>query len=89
MSSPEVRREGNLATIEKGENILCMLSKMPSSHLVPNATADEEANGSDRSTEEFTWTLEEETAVRRKLDKVIVPLTTFLYLLCFLDRYAA
>ncbi|KAH8622724.1 hypothetical protein IG631_22473 [Alternaria alternata] len=26
-------------------------------------------------------------AVRRKLDRVIVPLTTFLYLLCFLDRY--
>ncbi|RYN16393.1 hypothetical protein AA0119_g13342 [Alternaria tenuissima] len=25
-------------------------------------------------------------AVRRKLDRVIVPLTTFLYLLCFLDR---
>ena len=42
---------------------------------------------SDRSTEEFTWTEEEETAVRRKLDRVIVPLTTFLYLLCFLDRY--
>lgn len=35
---------------------------------------------------EFTWTVEEETVVRRKLDKVIVPLTTFLYLLCFLDR---
>lgn len=43
---------------------------------------------SDRSTDEFTWTEEEETAVRRKLDRVIVPLTTFLYLLCFLDRYA-
>lgn len=42
---------------------------------------------SDRSTAEFTWTAEEETAVRRKLDRVIVPLTTFLYLLCFLDRY--
>ncbi|KAF2827607.1 MFS general substrate transporter [Ophiobolus disseminans] len=46
----------------------------------------EEANSSDRSTDEFTWTEEEETAVRRKLDRVIVPLTTFLYLLCFLDR---
>ncbi|PSN62411.1 MFS general substrate transporter [Corynespora cassiicola Philippines] len=45
-----------------------------------------EKDGSDGSTEEFTWTEEEETAVRRKLDKVIVPLTTFLYLLCFLDR---
>lgn len=48
---------------------------------------DQEANGSDRSTDEFTWTQEEETAVRRKLDRVIVPLTTLLYLLCFLDRY--
>ncbi|KAF1956605.1 MFS general substrate transporter [Byssothecium circinans] len=38
------------------------------------------------SIEGFTWTVEEETAVRRKLDRVIVPLTTFLYLLCFLDR---
>lgn len=46
----------------------------------------DEANGSDRSTDDFTWTQEEETAVRRKLDRVIVPLTTFLYLLCFLDR---
>ncbi|KAL5120339.1 hypothetical protein ACEQ8H_001629 [Pleosporales sp. CAS-2024a] len=45
-----------------------------------------EANSSDRSTDEFTWTEEEETAVRRKLDRVIVPLTTLLYLLCFLDR---
>ncbi|ORY00896.1 major facilitator superfamily domain-containing protein, partial [Clohesyomyces aquaticus] len=35
---------------------------------------------------ELTWTEEEETRIRRKLDKVIVPLTTFLYLLCFLDR---
>jgi hypothetical protein len=32
-------------------------------------------------------TEEEERAVRRKLDRVIVPLTTILYLLCFLDRY--
>lgn len=49
---------------------------------------DDEANRSDGSTEgEFTWTPEEEVMVRRKLDRVIVPLTTFLYLLCFLDRY--
>ena len=48
--------------------------------------AVEQANSSDRSTDEFTWTEEEETKVRRKLDRVIVPLTTFLYLLCFLDR---
>jgi len=43
------------------------------------------SNASDSS--DFTWTEEEEKAVRWKLDKVIVPLTTFLYLLCFLDRY--
>ncbi|KAH7110087.1 major facilitator superfamily domain-containing protein [Dendryphion nanum] len=41
---------------------------------------------SDQASEEFTWTEEEERAVRWKLDKVIVPLTTYLYLLCFLDR---
>ncbi|KAF2714077.1 MFS general substrate transporter [Pleomassaria siparia CBS 279.74] len=41
---------------------------------------------SDESTEEFTYTVDEERAVRRKLDKYLVPLTTFLYLLCFLDR---
>ncbi|KAF2849347.1 MFS general substrate transporter [Plenodomus tracheiphilus IPT5] len=46
----------------------------------------ETANSSDRSTDDFTWTEEEETKVRRKLDRVIVPVTTFLYLLCFLDR---
>ena len=34
------------------------------------------------------FTEEEERAVRRKLDRVIVPLSTFLYLLCFLDRYS-
>ncbi|KAF2266156.1 MFS general substrate transporter [Lojkania enalia] len=45
----------------------------------------EEKPASEQS-EEFTWTEEEETVVRRKLDKYIVPLTTFLYLLCFLDR---
>jgi len=44
-------------------------------------------SGSDiASGEEFTWTVEEEIEVRRKLDYYIVPLTTFLYLMCFLDR---
>ena len=50
----------------------------------PSANLQDQDEGgvspSDRSTEEFTWTEEEETAVRRKLDRVIVPLTTFLYL---------
>ncbi|KAH7033218.1 major facilitator superfamily domain-containing protein [Microdochium trichocladiopsis] len=32
------------------------------------------------------WTEAEEATVRRKLDFQIVPLVTFLYLLCFLDR---
>lgn len=35
---------------------------------------------------EHTWTVEEETAIRRKLDWHIVPLVTLLYLLCFIDR---
>jgi hypothetical protein len=32
------------------------------------------------------WTVEEETTVRRKLDRQLVPMVTILYLLCFLDR---
>ncbi|KAB5558482.1 major facilitator superfamily domain-containing protein [Coniochaeta sp. 2T2.1] len=32
------------------------------------------------------WSKEEETALRRKIDRRIVPLVTILYLLCFLDR---
>lgn len=32
------------------------------------------------------WTVEEETVVRRKLDRQLVPMLTILYLLCFLDR---
>ncbi|KAI0396139.1 MFS general substrate transporter [Xylariaceae sp. FL0594] len=32
------------------------------------------------------WTVEEETRVRRKLDRQLVPMVTLLYLLCFLDR---
>ncbi|TKX26478.1 MFS transporter-like protein 17 [Elsinoe australis] len=35
---------------------------------------------------EAEWTVEEETAVRRKIDWNLVPLMTVLYLLCFLDR---
>jgi adenylosuccinate synthase len=49
----------------------------------------DKASESDPSTDgELRWTPEEESQVRRKLDRVIVPLTTFLYLLCFLDRYS-
>ncbi|GAW16979.1 hypothetical protein ANO14919_064280 [Xylariales sp. No.14919] len=33
-----------------------------------------------------SWTDEEETVVRRKLDRQLVPMLTVLYLLCFLDR---
>lgn len=35
---------------------------------------------------EATWTVEEETKVRHKLDWQIVPMVTILYLMCFLDR---
>lgn len=35
---------------------------------------------------EATWTEEEETRVRHKLDWQIVPVVTVLYLMCFLDR---
>jgi hypothetical protein len=75
---------------EKGQSVLCTSHSDPLSTGADMKTEDEGGvtSLSDRSTEEFTWTEEEETAVRRKLDRVIVPLTTFLYLLCFLDRYA-
>ncbi|CAN9192511.1 unnamed protein product [Alternaria alternata] len=54
--------------------------------MFTDSTADK-ANESDPTSDgELTWTPEEETKVRRKLDRVIVPLTTLLYLLCFLDR---
>ncbi|EFQ88088.1 hypothetical protein PTT_16160 [Pyrenophora teres f. teres 0-1] len=65
-----VGQDRSPASLEKGEEVVY-----------------NEANGSDRSTDvDFTWTEEEETRVRRKLDRVIVPLTTLLYLMCFLDR---
>ncbi|KAK5467689.1 hypothetical protein LTS15_000662 [Exophiala xenobiotica] len=35
---------------------------------------------------DIEWTEEEETSIRRKIDRRIVPLVTILYLLCFLDR---
>ncbi|KAI0977315.1 major facilitator superfamily domain-containing protein [Xylaria arbuscula] len=38
------------------------------------------------SVESPSWTDEEETVVRRKLDRQLVPMLTTLYLLCFLDR---
>lgn len=73
---------------EKGQAVLCTSDPSRLSTGADMKAEDEGATSpSDRSTEEFTWTEEEETAVRRKLDRVIVPLTTFLYLLCFLDRY--
>lgn len=40
----------------------------------------------DSDNDQATWTVAEETAVRRKLDFMIVPMVTFLYLLCFIDR---
>ncbi|OAP64112.1 hypothetical protein AYL99_00084 [Fonsecaea erecta] len=41
---------------------------------------------SESSTEDIDWTEQEETAIRRKIDRRIVPLVTLLYLFCFLDR---
>ena len=38
------------------------------------------------SDEEPTWSEEEETRVRHKLDWQVVPMVTILYLMCFLDR---
>ncbi|KAI1201152.1 major facilitator superfamily domain-containing protein [Nemania serpens] len=38
------------------------------------------------SAESPSWTVEEETVIRRKLDRQLVPMLTILYLLCFLDR---
>ncbi|KAK8034487.1 hypothetical protein PG993_009482 [Apiospora rasikravindrae] len=46
----------------------------------------ETANKSDSETYEISWTREEETVIRHKLDWQIVPTVTLLYLLCFLDR---
>ncbi|KAI1283631.1 MFS general substrate transporter [Xylaria sp. FL0933] len=44
---------------------------------------EDKSSGSDESP---GWTDEEETTVRRKLDRQLVPMLTILYLLCFLDR---
>ncbi|KIW84705.1 hypothetical protein Z517_00093 [Fonsecaea pedrosoi CBS 271.37] len=41
---------------------------------------------SESSIEDIDWTEQEETAIRRKIDRRIVPLVTLLYLFCFLDR---
>lgn len=41
---------------------------------------------SESSGDEVDWTDAEETAIRRKIDRRIVPLVTVLYLFCFLDR---
>jgi hypothetical protein len=78
---------------EKGEKNLCtslvLVLNCVSADLeilVEAQLGETTVLGSDGSTEEFTYTEEEERAVRRKLDKYLVPLTTFLYLLCFLDR---
>lgn len=43
-------------------------------------------NKSESSGDEVDWTEQEETAIRRKIDRRIVPVVTILYLFCFLDR---
>jgi hypothetical protein len=78
------RREESQSDVYVNDLTLQFRSCVPTN----NHPTDEDgvASSSDRSTDGFTWTVEEETAVRRKLDRVVVPLSTFLYLLCFLDR---
>ncbi|KAI0377979.1 MFS general substrate transporter [Hypomontagnella monticulosa] len=51
---------------------------------LPEAVALE--TKSEGSSDVPSWTVAEETAVRRKLDWQLVPTVTILYLLCFLDR---
>lgn len=46
-----------------------------------DSTKSDSENGA-----EFTWTEEEETRIRHKIDWHCVPIVTVLYLLCFLDR---
>lgn len=43
-------------------------------------------NKGESSPDEVDWTERDETIIRRKIDRRIVPLVTLLYLLCFLDR---
>lgn len=50
-------------------------------HLELDPNKESEGSG-----DEIDWTEEEETSIRRKIDRRIVPLVTVLYLFCFLDR---
>ncbi|KAI1126070.1 major facilitator superfamily domain-containing protein [Nemania abortiva] len=52
--------------------------------VLPEAVICEDKSSD--SVESAGWTVEEETVVRRKLDRQLVPMVTILYLLCFLDR---
>lgn len=52
-------------------------SSLPEAVMVEDKSSDSAEPG---------WTVEEETIVRRKLDRQLVPMITILYLLCFLDR---
>ncbi|KAF2969385.1 hypothetical protein GQX73_g4192 [Xylaria multiplex] len=54
------------------------LASLPDAVMVEDKSSD--------SVESPGWTTEEETVVRRKLDRQLVPMLTILYLLCFLDR---
>ncbi|TGJ86019.1 hypothetical protein E0Z10_g2755 [Xylaria hypoxylon] len=53
-------------------------ASLPEAVMVEDKSSD--------SINSLSWTVEEETAVRRKLDRQLVPMLTILYLLCFLDR---
>lgn len=50
----------------------------------PSTSDKQELDGGGNA--ELTWTDDEETKIRRKLDFRLVPIVTLLYLLCFLDR---
>lgn len=61
-----------------------MTSKMQSKEDALDSGADL-ATGSIIATD-TDWTVEEETAIRRKFDFTITPLVTLLYMLCAIDR---
>jgi hypothetical protein len=51
-------------------------------NLVSTESREVMSSKSDLETDLVDWTVEEETALRHKIDRRIVPLVTVLYLLC-------
>ena len=66
------------------------VSRLDTRSSIPNPSPsldnDDTISPKEESLSSLTWTTEEETRIRRKLDYHIVPLVTLLYLLCFIDR---